>query len=100
MKLNPILCEVVEVKTDSKTCIGVARTVLGEKFIIDGRTPPGDGMCSNAFGAISNLAFVMMCTDNLEGEKDGAVERVCPHGVVTYRLSRAKEGKEKPFETK
>ena len=100
MKLNSILCEVVDVRTETGTCIGIAKVKQGEKFILDGRTPDGEGMCANAFCALSNAAFVMMCTDSMEGEKNGAIERVCPHGVVTFRMSRTLEGKAKPYTEK
>ena len=39
MKVNSIKCEVIDVKTESGICIGLAKTEIGEKHIIDGRTP-------------------------------------------------------------
>lgn len=90
MKINPIQCEVIEVRTDNNICIGLAKTEKGEKYILDGRTPDGNGMCSNAFCALSNAAFIMMSTEKMNGERDGSIDRVCPHGVVTFRLSRSK----------
>lgn len=89
MKINAIQCVVTNVATESGVCIGLAKTKLGERYIIDGRTPESPGMCSNAFCAISNAAFIMMSTEKMGGEIDGCIERVCPHGVVTYRLSRS-----------
>ena len=87
MKMNLIKCEAVEVKTESGVCSGKAQTKIGENHTFGVRTP-SDGICSNAFCALSNSAFVMMTTKNLRDEKDGYIERVCPHGVVTFRLSR------------
>ncbi|MCP4163740.1 MAG: hypothetical protein GY760_27080 [Deltaproteobacteria bacterium] len=97
MKLNQIMCEVVKVDTDSKVCIGLAKIREGEKFNFDARTPDGEGICANAFCALSNAAFVMMTSEKREGEKDGSIERVCPHGVVTFNLSRNTEGKKIPY---
>ena len=100
MKFNTVKCEVSEVRTDSGICFGIARTRKGETFLIDGRTPPGPGMCSNAFGALSNAAFIMMCTDKMPGEKDGSVRITCPHGMVTYTLSRSGTPKAEAFDRK
>jgi len=100
MKINPIQCVAVKVNTDSEICIGLAKTKQGERHIIDGRTPETPGMCSNAFCALSNAAFIMMSTDKMAGETDGCIERVCPHGVVTFRLSRSDREKENAYSTK
>ncbi|MDC7218962.1 MAG: hypothetical protein PQJ59_03415 [Spirochaetales bacterium] len=100
MKIPTLECEVVDVRTESGVCIGMARTKLGEKYLIDTRTPEGAGMCSNAFCSLANGAFIMMATDEMKGEKEGAIERVCPHGVVTFRLSRTERLKEQPFREK
>jgi hypothetical protein len=97
MKSHPILCEAIEVRTEDGVCRGLAKTKVGEKHIIDGRTPETPGMCSNAFCALSNAAFIMMVTDQMRDEVDGHIDRVCPHGVVTYRLSRAAQGKSEPY---
>ena len=100
MKLNSIECEAVRVNTESGVCIGLAKVRQGERFIIDGRTPESPGMCSNAFCALSNAAFIMMSTEHMPGEVDGGIERVCPHGVVTYRLSRSAQEKESAYNQK
>lgn len=100
MKLNSIKCEAVEVRTDSGVCIGIAKTEQGEKYIIDERTPESKGMCSNAFCALSNAAFIMMTTDKMQGEINGSIDRVCPHGVVTFRLSRSTQEKAQHFNKK
>ena len=100
MKMNTVNCEAVEVRTDNGICVGLARTSRGESCLIDGRTPEGKGMCSNAFGALSNTAFLMMAMDKTPGEKNGAVDRVCPHGCVTFRLSRSSVTKSEGFNMK
>ena len=97
MKTNSIECVVKNVNTESGVCIGMAQTKQGEQYIIDGRTPESPGMCSNAFCALSNAAFVMMSNEKMPGEIDGSIERVCPHGIVTYRLSRSNKEKDKPY---
>ena len=97
MKLNSILCEAIDVKTESGTCIGIAKIHQGEKFILDGRTPDGEGICANAFCSLSNAAFIMMSTEDKPKGKEGKIERVCPHGIVTFQMSRTKEEKTKPY---
>lgn len=101
MKLNSIRCEAIDVKTESGTCIGVAKTQKGEIYILDGRTPEVKGMCTNALCALSNAAFIMMTSkEGLTGSQEDYIERVCPHGNVTFRLSKSKEEKKLPFTSK
>ncbi|MFX1394254.1 MAG: hypothetical protein ACFFAH_11830 [Promethearchaeota archaeon] len=100
MKINSIKCEVIDVKTDSGICVGLAKTKIGEKYIIDGRTPESNGMCSNAFCALSNAVFIMMASGKIEAEKNSYIDRVCPHGVVTFRISRSKKDKVEAFNEK
>jgi len=100
MKINSIKCEAIDVRTESEVCVGLAKTRKGEECIIDGRTPEAHGMCSNAFCALSNAAFIMMVTDKMPGETDGHIDRVCPHGVVTFRLSRSAASKSNPYTEK
>jgi hypothetical protein len=97
MKLNSIKCQALEVRTESGICIGLAKTKKGEVSIIDGRTPESGGMCSNAFCAFANAAFIMMSTEKMPGETNGYIDRVCPHGIVTFRLSRSEVEKKTPF---
>jgi uncharacterized repeat protein (TIGR04076 family) len=97
MKVNQVKCVAADVRTESGVCVGIAKIKQGEEFIIDGRTPPTPGMCSNAFCALSNSAFIMMATDSSPGEKDGSIDRVCPHGVVTFSLTRSNTGKAEPY---
>lgn len=93
MKVHPIKCEAVEVRTETGICPGLAQTQKDEKYIIDGRTPGGSkGICSTAFGAIFPMAFAKMMTDKLEWEEKDNFDIFCPHGYVTFRISRmAKE---------
>jgi hypothetical protein len=100
MKVNSISCKAVEVRTDSGLCVGLARTRQGEECIIDGRTPEAKGICSNAFCSLANTAFIMMVTEKTPGEQDGYIDRVCPHGVVTFRISRSNKGKAEPYNEK
>lgn len=93
MKVNSVKCVASNVRTESGVCAGIAKIKQGEEFIIDGRTPDSPGMCSNAFCALSNSAFIMMASDKSPGEVDGSIERVCPHGVVTFKLSRSDNDK-------
>ena len=100
MKVNSIKCQAIDVRTDTGVCPGLARTEKGEEYIIDGRTPESKGMCSNAFCALASQFFTMMVTNELPGEKDGAFDRVCPHGAVTFRVSRSREDKSDPYNEK
>ena len=86
MNVNAIKFTAVDVKTDSGICVGLAKTQKGEEYIMDGRTPESPGMCSNAFCALANAAFIMMVNDTMPGEKDGYIERVCPHILYPSRI--------------
>jgi hypothetical protein len=100
MKFFSIKCVAIDVRTDSGICAGMAKTAKGEEHVIDGRTPESPGMCSNAFCALSNAAFIMMVTEEMPGEKDGFIDRVCPHGLVTFRLSRSRKDKTPAYNKK
>lgn len=100
MTVNSIKCKAIEVRTESGICVGLAKTKEGEECIIDGRTPEAKGMCSNAFCSLANAAFIMMATEEMPGEKNGYLDRVCPHGVVTFRISRSTEDKTEPYKEK
>jgi hypothetical protein len=91
MILNNIKCHVVKVNTDSGTCPGMAKTQQNEVFIIGARTPEAKGICCQAFSALASMKLAMMYTDKMEWEKNEYFDIVCPHGFVTYRLSRIKE---------
>jgi len=97
MKIYSVLCTAIDVRTGSGICPGLAKTQKGEKCIIDGRTPDSGGMCSNAFCALSNTAFIMMATEKMPGETGGYKEIICPHGTVTFRLQRSVSDKSVPF---
>jgi hypothetical protein len=87
MALNDVKCEAIAVKTDSGVCPGIAETKQGEVFIIGPRTPAPNGICCQAFSALASLKLVMMYTGEQDLKKD-YFDIVCPHGFVTYRLSR------------
>jgi len=88
MRLNTIRCEAVNVDTDTKTCPGIAQTREGEVHEIGARTPAVTGMCCQAFVALSSMRHVMMLTEKLEWERQPYFDVTCPHGAVTFRLSR------------
>jgi uncharacterized repeat protein (TIGR04076 family) len=90
MILNEIRCEAVKVNTETGICPGMAKTERGEVFIIDARTPASKGICCQAFSAMASMKLAMMYTDKMEWEKNNYFDIVCPHGFVTYRLSRIK----------
>ena len=100
MKVNSVKCEAIDVKTETRTCIGIAKTQKGEEYIIDERIPKLNGMCSNAFCALGNAVFIMIATQKMPGEKDGYIDRICPHRIVTFRLSRSKIDKKNAYNKK
>lgn len=91
MILNKIKCEAVKVNTESGICPGLAKTGQGETFVIGVRTPDAKGICCQALSAISPMRLAMSYTDKLSWETKEYFDITCPHGVVTYRLSRIKE---------
>jgi uncharacterized repeat protein (TIGR04076 family) len=88
MVYNNIKCEVVNVNTDNGVCPGVAKTRKGEEFVIGGRTPSPNGICMQALSAISPMKLAMSLTEKMDWETGDYFDVVCPHGFVTYRLSR------------
>jgi len=88
MNYNEIKCEAVNVNTDSNICPGVAKTKQGEVFIIGGRTPQPEGICCQAFSAISPMKLAMSLTEKMKWETKEHFDIVCPHGFVTFRISR------------
>jgi uncharacterized repeat protein (TIGR04076 family) len=88
MVYNTIRCEAITVKTESGICPGVAKTEQGEGFIIGGRTPDSKGICCQAFSAISPMKLAMSLTKKMDWETGDFFDVVCPHGFVTFRLSR------------
>ncbi len=89
MTYNNIKCEALKVNTESGVCPGVARTARGEVSIIGGRTPASPGICVQAMSAISPMKLAMSLTDKMDWETKDHFDVVCPHGFVTFRLSRA-----------
>jgi hypothetical protein len=83
-----IRCEAVEVRSDSGVCPGLAKTEKGEVALFDARTPATKGICCQAFGAMNAMRLAMMRTDKMVGEKEDYTDVTCPHGAVTFRLSR------------
>lgn len=88
MILNQIKCEAVAVNTETGICPGLAKTEKGETFIIGPRTPAANGICCQAFSAIAPMKLAMAYTEKMEWEKKDYFDITCPHGIVTYRLSR------------
>lgn len=90
MIYNKIKCEAVAVKTESGICPGVAKTERGEVFILGARTPDSKGICCQALTAISPMKLAMALTEKMDWETKEHFDVQCPHGFVTYRLSRVK----------
>ena len=91
MILNQVKCEAIAVNTDTGICPGMAKTERGEVFIIGARTPVGKGICCQAFSALASMRLVYAYTDKLDWGKNDYFDITCPHGVVTYRLTRMKQ---------
>lgn len=88
---HSIRAEACTVRTESRTCPGMAQTEQGEVYTLDARTPAGGrGICCQAFTAMTPFRAAMMTTDKLASEQDGHLDVVCPHGSVTFRLTRAR----------
>jgi hypothetical protein len=85
---HEIKCEVIKVNTDTGICPGMAKTEKGEIFNLGGRTPSPKGICCQSFSSIAPMKLAMMYTDKMSFEKNDYFDIVCPHGFVTYRLSR------------
>ena len=91
MLTYPIRVQAVEVRTESGVSPGMAKTRQGETHLLTGRTPAGEGMCANSLNAIYPMA--MRLTDKMDWEKKDFFEITCPHGKVTWRISRVRETK-------
>lgn len=88
MLYNEIRCEAVEVRTESGVCPGLAKTERGEVFILGARTPDSKGICCQALNAISPMKLALSLTERMDWESKDYFDVTCPHGAVTYRLSR------------
>lgn len=91
MIYNQIKCEAISVNTDSRICPGVAKTKEGEVFIIGARTPELKGICCQAFSSINPMKLAMSLTEKMDWETKEYFDILCPHGFVTYRISRINE---------
>jgi uncharacterized repeat protein (TIGR04076 family) len=85
---NRVRCQAVAVRTESKVCPGLAKTEQGETYVLDARTPGPRGICCQAFAAMSAQKLALMVTEKIEGENPDGQDITCPHGAVTFRLSR------------
>ena len=94
MLYNEIRCEAIEVRTESRICPGVAKTEQGEIFVLGARTPDLKGICCQALGAISPIKLAMSLTERMDWETQNYLDVICPHGAVTYRISRIEEGQD------
>jgi uncharacterized repeat protein (TIGR04076 family) len=92
VNVHPIKVTAVEVRTESGVCPGMAKIRQEETWILGARTPDGTGVCSSAFNALYPMALAMRLTDKMSWEKADSFEITCPHGKVTYRIERAREG--------
>jgi uncharacterized repeat protein (TIGR04076 family) len=95
MDNHPIKCEAIEVRTDSGICPGLAKTQAGEVCTLGARTPEPRGICTQAFNAIHPMALAMRLTDKMDWEQgeNQHFDTTCPHGFVTFRISRIGEEK-------
>ena len=91
MNMNKVKCEVVDVKTDDDVCPGMAKTRLGETYILGARTPADNGICCSVFSAIAPMKQVYMYTQKMDWEKKDHFDITCPHGSVVFRISRMSE---------
>ncbi|MBN1696060.1 MAG: hypothetical protein JW881_00985 [Spirochaetales bacterium] len=92
--MNRIKCVAVKVNTDSGICPGIAQTKQGETFIIGARTPASTGMCCQAFTSLAPMKLAFMLTKKMSWEENDYFDITCPHGKVTYRISRMSESEE------
>jgi uncharacterized repeat protein (TIGR04076 family) len=72
----------------------MAKARQGEVHTFGSRTPDTPGICVNAFNALQPMSLAMRLTDKMSWEKKDHLYVVCPHGFVTYRISRLKEAPE------
>lgn len=94
MTFHEIRCVAHEVRTETGVCPGFAKIEEGEEFVLSPRTPQGRGFCTNALTAVYPMSLAMRLTDKMDWEKEEFFEIVCPHGAVTYRISRIRNGSE------
>lgn len=90
MTPHKIQCEALNVRTDNKICPGLAKTEQGEMYLLDARTPGPKGICCQALAAMNSMRMAMAVTDKKDLENLEYFDVTCPHGAVTFRLSRKK----------
>lgn len=88
MTFYQIKCKAIDVRTDSGICPGIAKTEKGEEHTLSARTP---GICTNALTAIYPMSLAMRLTEKMDWEKEDYFDLVCPHGAVTFRISRIRD---------
>lgn len=88
--MNPhqIQVEALSVRTETKICPGLAKTEQGEVYVLDARTPADNGLCCQALTAMNSMRLVLSVTEDGDLEDPGYFDVTCPHGAVTFRLSR------------
>jgi len=87
---KPMRIEAYKIDTLDGVCPGIAKTTEGEVFISNGRTPENP-ICIQALNSILPMSHAMSLTDKMEWEKNDYFEITCPHGAVTFRISRVLE---------
>ena len=90
MTPHQIQCVALDVRTETKTCPGLAKTEQGESFILDARTPGPKGICCQALTAMNSMRMALSVTDQEDLDNHEYFDVTCPHGAVTFRLSRKK----------
>ena len=91
MKNFKMKCEVIGVRTASGICPGEAETQIGEEYVLGARTPEPNSICTNALAAIHPMSTAMRMTEKMYWEKQDYFDLVCPHGAVTFRISRIRK---------
>jgi hypothetical protein len=59
-------------------------------YLLDARTPGPKGICCQALAAMNSMRMAMAVTDKKDLENLEYFDVTCPHGAVTFRLSRKK----------
>ncbi len=86
MKKN-MKIEAYKVHTEDKVCKGIAKTKEKEIYHYCGRTPEKP-MCIMALNACLPMSHALSLTDQMKWEKKDYFEVTCPHGAVTFRITR------------
>jgi uncharacterized repeat protein (TIGR04076 family) len=94
MTFYKINCVAHEVRTETGVCPGFAQIEQGEEFVLGPRTPETRGFCTNSLTAVYPMSIAMRLTEKMDWEKEEHFDIVCPHGAVTYRISRIRDRNE------